>query len=143
MAEQAAISPTGTRGTTATQAKKRAHVGGPADSDTWLTTILRPAGELDRLAMDRIAGTLSHLAECSDLVVLDLSAAQVRSPRPFARQLSEPAAAFERGGRCLLILGSSPDLDAELDRAAVPAFTMDTAVLPQFVPPAEGSLLAS
>jgi hypothetical protein len=161
MAGQAAIKQTATSGTTAPPAKtsapakagaqppvkaaarKRVLVGGTAQSDAWLTTILRPAGELDRLATDRIAGTLSHLAECSDLAVLDLSAAQVASPQGFARRLSEPAAAFERGGRCLLILGASPALTAELDRAAVPAFTMDTAMLPQFASPEQGSLIAS
>ena len=97
--------------------------------DTWLTTFLRPAGELDELAGRRLGETLAHLAASSDMAVLDLTAAQVPHPRAFARSLRAPAAEFERAGRCLLLVGASARLAAELDREAVPVATLADSAL--------------
>jgi hypothetical protein len=96
----------------------------------WLTTILRPAGSLDRLALHRLSESLGHLAACSNMVIIDLTAADVVNPRTFARELRPPALAFEQAGRCLLLVGASPKLTAELDRAAVPVVTLAADALP-------------
>ena len=104
--------------------------------DAWLTTFLRPAGELDDLAMRRLGDALTHLAASSDMAVLDLSAARVPRPRAFALRLREPAVEFERAGRCLLLVGASAELTAQLSREAVPAVTLDAAVLPRPMAPA-------
>jgi hypothetical protein len=90
----------------------------------WLTTILRPAGPLDQAALHRLSESLGHLAACSSMVIIDLTAADICHPRRFARDLLAPAVAFEQAGRCLLLVGASPRLTAELDRAAVPVVTL-------------------
>jgi hypothetical protein len=100
------------------------------EQDGWLTTILRPAGSLDQSALHRLSESIGHLAACSNMVVIDLAAADVGNPRAFARQLLAPALAFERAGRCLLLVGASPKLTAELDRAAVPVVTLAADALP-------------
>jgi len=104
------------------------------EQDGWLTTILRPAGSLDQAALHRLSESLGHLAACSNMVIIDLTAAAVGSPRTFARDLLAPALAFEQAGRCLLLVGASPKLTAELDRTAVPIVTLAAdamAALPQ------------
>jgi len=58
------------------------------------------------------------------MVIVDLTAAVVASPRTFARDLLAPARTFEEAGQCLLLLGASPALTAELDRHAVPVITL-------------------
>jgi hypothetical protein len=90
----------------------------------WLTTILRPAGSLDQSALHRLSESLGHLAACSNMVIIDLTAAAVGNPRTFARELLAPALAFEQAGQCLLLVGASARLTAELDRAAVPVATL-------------------
>jgi hypothetical protein len=37
----------------------------------WLTTVLRPAGTLDRPALDRLSQALARLAASSDMVIVD------------------------------------------------------------------------
>src|SRR5450756_2636849 len=66
------------------------------EQDGWLTTILRPAGSLDQSALHRLSESIGHLAACSNMVVIDLAAADVGNPRAFARQLLAPALVFER-----------------------------------------------
>jgi len=90
----------------------------------WLTTIVRPVGTLDRSGVDQVRVAISVLATCSDMVVVDLSAARVAAPRGLAVTLLEPAMELDRSGRCLLLRGVPPQLRAELDRAAVPAITL-------------------
>jgi len=58
------------------------------------------------------------------MVVVDLTAAEVGSPHTLARCLRAPALRFKLAGRCLLLVGASPSLTAELDRAAVPVITL-------------------
>ena len=95
-----------------------------ADEGRWLTAILRPAGTLDKVALRGLSESLGHLASSSNMVIVDLTAAVVSSPRTFARDLLAPARTFEEGGQCLLLLGASPALTAELDRHAVPVITL-------------------
>ena len=96
----------------------------------WLTTILRPAGPLDQSGIRRLAEALGVLAASSDIVVVNLTAAEVSSPRALARSLRPPALRFELAGRCLLLVGASSGLAAELDRAAVPVVTLAADTLP-------------
>jgi hypothetical protein len=94
---------------------------GDADPEVggWLTTVLRPAGTLDRLARRRLSQAVSHLAASCDMVVIDLTAADVDAPRALAGNLRAPALELARAGRCLLLVGAPPGLVAELDRSAV------------------------
>jgi hypothetical protein len=100
------------------------------EQEGWLTTTLRPAGTLDRPTLHRLSESLGHLAACSNMVIIDLTAADVGNPRVFARELLAPAVAFEKAGQCLLLTGASPKLTAELDRAAVPVITLAADTLP-------------
>lgn len=103
----------------------------PEGESAWLTTTLRPAGSLDGAAVRRLGAALGQLAVASDMVIVDLAAVGVRDPRALARTLREPAAEFERAGRCLLVVGASPALTAELDRAQVPVATLVGDALPR------------
>lgn len=105
---------------------------GPAGlgRQAWLTTILRPAGSLDQAAMRRLGAALGRLAADIDMVVVDLTAADVRDPRGFARVLRDPAAEFERDGVCLLVVGVSPMLTAELNRATIPVVALGDDAIP-------------
>jgi hypothetical protein len=107
---------------------------GTAGEQEWLTIILRPAGSLDHAAVRRLGTALGHLAAGSDMVIVDLTAAVVHSPRELALALREPARDFERASRCLLVLGASATLTAELDRAAVPVATLAADTLPAPLP---------
>jgi hypothetical protein len=92
--------------------------------DGWLTTTVRPAGPLDHAGLARLSAALGVLEPSSDMVVVDLTAADVRDPGDLARHLLAPARRFDQAGRCLLLVGASPSLKAELDRAAVPVVTL-------------------
>ena len=102
-----------------------------AEVTGWLTTILRPAGALDAAALGRLRDALSPLSASSDMVIIDLTAAEIGSPRSLAMSLRTPALDFERAGRCLLVVGASPALTSELDRAAIPVVTLAADVLPR------------
>ena len=95
-----------------------------AEQDGWFTTIVRPAGALDHAALARLSETLGALEPSSDMVVVDLTAADVRDPRGLARHLLAPARRFDQAGRCMLLVGVSPRLTAELHRNAVPVVTL-------------------
>ncbi len=95
-----------------------------ADQGRWLTATLRPAGTLDKAALRGLSESLGHLAASSNMVIVDLTAAVIGSPRAFARELRAPARTFDEAGQCLLLLGASPELTAELDRHAVPVITV-------------------
>lgn len=96
----------------------------------WLTTVLRPVGLLDRSGLDRIALALAILAACSDMVVIDLTAATVTSPQALARTLEAPSIQLDQAGRCLLLRGVPAQVRAELDRAAVPVIALAEDALP-------------
>jgi hypothetical protein len=95
-----------------------------ADQGRWLTAILRPAGSMDRAALRGLCQSLGHLADSSNMIIVDLTAAVVGKPGAFARDLLAPARAFERAGQCLLLLNASPELAAALDRYAVPVVSL-------------------
>lgn len=97
---------------------------GAADQDGWLTTTVRPAGAVDDAALARLSEALGVLEPGSDMVVIDLTAADVRDPGRLARHLRAPARRFDQAGRCLLLVGASAGLMAELRRAAVPVVTL-------------------
>jgi hypothetical protein len=96
----------------------------------WLTAILRPAGALDGPAAGRLCESLGHLAACSDMVIVNLTAASVSCPRALARRLLAPARRFDQAGRCLLVIGASAELAEELERNAVPVVTLAADALP-------------
>jgi anti-anti-sigma regulatory factor len=105
------------------------HVGrdmmaGVAGQDGWLTTVVRPAGSLDHAALARLSAALGVLEPSSDMVVVDLTAADVRDPGDLARHLLAPARRFDQAGRCLLLVGASPRVERELRRSAVPVVTL-------------------
>jgi hypothetical protein len=99
----------------------------------WLTTILRPAGSLDEPATAGLCEALPHLAASSDMVIVNLTATAVDQPRAFARKLLAPARMFDQAGRCLLVIGASAELTAELDSCAVPVITLAADALPSHV----------
>ncbi|MCW2936271.1 MAG: hypothetical protein JWM19_7233 [Actinomycetia bacterium] len=96
----------------------------------WLTAVLRPAGLLDQSGLDRVGLALAVLATCSDMVVIDLTAATVTSSRDLAQILVAPAVELDQAGRCLLLRGVPARVRAELDRAAVPVITLADDGLP-------------
>ena len=105
-----------------------------SEAGGWLTAILRPAGSMNRAALRGLCESLGHLAGTSNMIIVDLTAAVVLKPGAFARDLLAPARLFERAGRCLLLLGASPELTAALDRYEVPVVTLAADTLPP--PPA-------
>lgn len=92
--------------------------------DGWFTTIVRPAGPLDHATLARLSAELGVLEPSSDMVVVDLTAADVADPRDLARHLLAPARRFDQAGRCLLLVGASPRVRAELARADIPVVTL-------------------
>lgn len=92
--------------------------------DGWFTTTVRPAGPLDHAALARLSQALGVLEPTSDMVVIDLTAADVRDPRSLARHLLAPARRFDQAGRCILLVGAPPRVTAELSREAVPVVTI-------------------
>jgi hypothetical protein len=109
---------------TATASASPVAAAAEQDEQEWLTVILRPAGSLDQAAVRRLGAALGHLAAGSDMVIVDLTAAVVHGPHALALALREPAKEFERASRCLLVIGASAALTAELDRAAVAVVTL-------------------
>jgi hypothetical protein len=112
----------------------------------WLTAILRPAGALDEPAACRLCESVGRLAACSDMVVVNLTATSVSCPRALARRLLPPARRFDQAGQCLLVIGASAELVAELERNAVPVVTLAADALPPQVgsaPPASPALASA
>lgn len=97
--------------------------GGIAAS-AWLTAVLRPAGTLDAAAVGRLTAALMTLVSCSDMIVVDLTAARVLCPGRLSAALRAPARRLGGPGRCLLLVGAGPDLVAALERAHVQAATI-------------------
>jgi hypothetical protein len=68
---------------------------------TWITAAVRPAGSFGRQEVGRLQALLGALSACASLVVLDLSAARLRSPSA-AAAIDSAAAVLERHGGVLL-----------------------------------------
>jgi hypothetical protein len=103
---------------------------GVPETRHWLTTVLRPVGLLDRSGLERLGLALGILVACSDMVVIDLTAATVTSPQALARTLMAPSVKLDQAGRCLLLRGVPPQVRAELDRAAAPVVALAEDTLP-------------
>lgn len=96
----------------------------------WLTTVLRPAGRLDRPALDRLSAALGHVAASTDMVIIDLTAAEVTAPRALAQTMRAPAHRLQQAGGCLLVVGAPAGLMAELSRATIPVTAFPSGSLP-------------
>ena len=109
--------------------KNRHHVVDLGQSG-WLTTVLRPAGRLDRPALGRLSTALSHVAASTDMVIVDLTAAEVTAPRALAQTMRAPAHQLQQAGGCLLVVGAPTSLTAELSRATIPVTAFARGSLP-------------
>ncbi len=76
--------------------------GGRPDP-AWLTATVRPAGSFGREDVGRLRALLQALAACASIVVLDLQAVRLRSPRA-VDAIDEAAARLEEHGGCLVCL---------------------------------------
>jgi hypothetical protein len=112
-----------------TTGKDRHHVVDPGQSG-WLTTVLRLAGELDRPALDRLGAALGHVAASTDMVIIDLTAAEVTAPRALALTMRAPARQLQQAGGCLLVVGAPAGLMAELGRTTVQVTAFASGSLP-------------
>jgi hypothetical protein len=109
------------------------HVADPGQTG-WLTTVLRPAGTLDQPALNRLSAALGHVAASTDMVIVDLTAADVTAPRALAQRMRAPARQLQQADGFLLVVGAPPGLMAELGRATVPVTAFASGSLP--LPPA-------
>ncbi|MDO8121747.1 hypothetical protein Q6346_10540 [Isoptericola sp. b490] len=89
----------------------RAADGPPA----WLTAQVRPAGSFGRGDVRRLQRLLDALSASASVVVLDLAAARLRSPR-VAAVIDDAARRLEATGGCLLCLNADPESAARLSR---------------------------
>lgn len=101
----------GTRPTTA--APPAATTPDPA----WLTAQVRPAGSFGRRDVTRLRALLDALSACASVVVLDLAAARLRSPRA-AAAIDDAARRLEASGGCLLCLNADAEAAARLSGCA-------------------------
>ncbi len=88
----------------ARQAALLVAAGGEPDP-AWLTATVRPAGSFGREDVGRLRSLLQALAACASIVVLDLQAVRLRSPRA-AGAIDEAAATLEAHGGCLICLNA-------------------------------------
>ena len=90
----------------------------------WLTATIRPAGTFGRNDASRLRVLLDALSACASIVVLDLQAARLRSPR--AGEVIEDAGwDIERRGGSLLCINVSAESRACLSAAGNHAVLMD------------------
>jgi anti-anti-sigma regulatory factor len=92
-----------------------------AAAPSWVTTVLRPAGRLDRGAARRLRPLLVALALVPGLLVVDLTAAAPVSAEGW-RVLSNASSNLDAVGGGLLVTGVAAD--------AVPAGTSGITLLP-------------
>lgn len=69
----------------------------------WITATVRPAGSFGRSDVGRLRALLDALSACASIVVLDLQAARLRSPRA-AAAIDEAAHRLEDHGGCLVCI---------------------------------------
>lgn len=94
---------------------------------TWLTSVLRPAGNLDPPQVKRLAAALEAVAASSDMVILDLAAATVPRPAQLAAALRAPARQLDQPGRGVLLICAVPEVVRALARIGVRAATVSPA----------------
>lgn len=95
-------------------------------ADSWLTATLRPAGIIDRDDADRLRDVLGALAASASLVVVDLEAADLRSPAA-AAVIDDAAHGLERRGGCLLCIRADDESRRVLASAGGHAVVLDGA----------------
>jgi hypothetical protein len=79
-----------------------------ADDPAWITATVRPAGTFGRRDVGRLRALLDALSACASIVVLDLGAARLRSPRA-VEVIDDAARRLEASGGCLLCLNADPE----------------------------------
>ncbi|WP_024285182.1 hypothetical protein [Cellulomonas sp. KRMCY2] len=82
----------------------------------WLTATVRPAGSFGRADVGRLYALMDALSGSASLVVLDLEAARLRSPRAGA-VIDEAARRLELHGGCLLCVNADAESRACLASA--------------------------
>lgn len=79
-----------------------------AEDTAWITATVRPAGTFGRRDVGRLRALLDALCACASIVVLDLGAARLRSPRA-AEVIDDAARRLEASGGCLLCLNADSE----------------------------------
>lgn len=90
-----------------------AEPGSSGPEPAWLTAQVRPAGSFGRRDVSRLRALLDALSACASVVVLDLAAARLRSPRA-AEAIDDAARRLEASGGCLLCLNVDAESAARL-----------------------------
>lgn len=84
-----------------------------ADDPAWITATIRPAGSFGREDTSRLRALLDALVACASIVVLDLQATRLRSPRA-AEVIEDAAWDLERRGGCLMCINIDDESRARL-----------------------------
>jgi hypothetical protein len=90
----------------------------------WLTAMIRPAGTFRRNDTGRLRALLDALSACASIVVLDMQAARLSSPR-VGEVIENAACDIERRGGCLLCINVDSESRACLSAAGEHAVMMD------------------
>lgn len=107
--------PARTRGSRAAP-ERRADVVPEVPDRAWLTATIRPAGSFGRHDTSRLRALLDALSACVSIVVLDLQAARLISPRA-AEVIEDAAWDLERRGGSLLCINADAEARACLAAA--------------------------
>ena len=110
----------GSTGTVLAQRRSTAAVSETA----WLTATIRPAGTFGRNETSRLRALLDALSACASIVVLDMQAARLSSPR-VGEVIENAACNIERRGGCLLCINVDSESRACLSAAGEHAVMMD------------------
>ena len=86
------------------------HVPDPTTTadPAWLTVQVRPAGSFGRRDVGRLRALLEALSACASIVVIDLGATRLRSPRAVA-VIEDAARRLDRAGGCLVCVNADPE----------------------------------
>jgi len=96
-----------------TRSAHPAQTAHPTPEAAWITASIRPAGSFGRQDVGRLRALLDALSACASIVVLDLAAARLRSPRA-AAVIEDAARRLADSGGCLLCVNADPDSAAQL-----------------------------
>ena len=102
----------------------RAELAAAGSETAWLTAMIRPAGTFGRNDTGRLRALLDALSACASIVVLDLQAARLRSPRA-GEVIEDAACVIERRGGCLVCINIDSESRACLAAAGEHAVLMD------------------
>ncbi|HEX5332587.1 MAG TPA: hypothetical protein VFW79_08090 [Cellulomonas sp.] len=101
--------------------------GSGAPGTAWFTATVRPAGVFTCTDAGRLRALLDALSTCASMVVLDLSAAQLRSVDA-AIVVDEAARRLEAAGGALVCVHADPASLAQLAAAGPHTVLMPTSV---------------